>query len=165
MLPTAHAGPVVAAMLARPEVRKLSFTGSTRVGRLLLRSAADQVLSCSIELGGNAPFLVLADADVPAAVDGAMIATMRNGGEGCTAADRFFVHDAVADGFTATLAARVRMLAMGPAADPATELGPIITERPAATSTDSCGWPNVWRSAWSASTAESSLTPPRPSAG
>ena len=81
MLPTSSPGPVVGAMLADPRVRKLSFTGSTEVGRMLLRTAADTVTNCSMELGGNAPFLVFGDADVDAAVDGAMIAKMRNGGD------------------------------------------------------------------------------------
>jgi len=120
------AGPVVAAMLADPRVRKLSFTGSTEVGRTLLRTAADTVTNCSMELGGNAPFLVLADADVDAAVDGAMIAKMRNGGEACTAANRFYVHEAVAGEFTAKFAARLAALAVGPGLDDGTDLGPLV---------------------------------------
>ena len=91
-------------MLHDPRVRKLSFTGSTEVGRILLREAADNVISCSMELGGNAPFIVFDDADIPAAVEGALIAKMRNGGEACTAANRFYVHEAVADEFTTTFA-------------------------------------------------------------
>ncbi|HXP20165.1 MAG TPA: NAD-dependent succinate-semialdehyde dehydrogenase [Streptosporangiaceae bacterium] len=120
------AGPVVAAMLADPRVRKLSFTGSTEVGRVLLRTAADTVTNCSMELGGNAPFLVLADADVDAAIEGAMIAKMRNGGEACTAANRFYVHDSVADEFTAKLAARLSALNVGPGLDDGTDLGPLV---------------------------------------
>jgi succinate-semialdehyde dehydrogenase / glutarate-semialdehyde dehydrogenase len=120
------AGPVVAAMLADPRVRKLSFTGSTEVGRVLLRTAADTVTNCSMELGGNAPFLVLADADVDAAIEGAMIAKMRNGGEACTAANRFYVHDAVAGEFTAKLAARLSALSVGPGLADGTDLGPLV---------------------------------------
>jgi succinate-semialdehyde dehydrogenase / glutarate-semialdehyde dehydrogenase len=128
VLPAKSAGPVVAAMLADPRVRKLSFTGSTEVGRVLLRTAADTVTNCSMELGGNAPFLVLADADVDAAVDGAMIAKMRNGGEACTAANRFYVHDAVAAEFTEKFAARLAALTVGPGLADGTDLGPLVNE-------------------------------------
>jgi len=126
VLPTASPGPVVSAMLADPRVRKLSFTGSTEVGRTLLRTAADTVTNCSMELGGNAPFLVFADADIDAAVEGAMIAKMRNGGEACTAANRFYVHDAVADEFTAKFAARLAALNVGPGLADGTDLGPLV---------------------------------------
>jgi succinate-semialdehyde dehydrogenase/glutarate-semialdehyde dehydrogenase len=126
VLPTALPGPVVGAMLADPRVRKLSFTGSTEVGRMLLRTAADTVTNCSMELGGNAPFLVLGDADVDAAVDGAMIAKMRNGGEACTAANRFYVHDSVADEFARKLADRLSALNVGPGLDDGTDLGPLV---------------------------------------
>jgi succinate-semialdehyde dehydrogenase/glutarate-semialdehyde dehydrogenase len=126
VVPTNKPGPVVAAMLADPRVRKLSFTGSTEVGRLLLGTAANTITNCSMELGGNAPFLVFADADVDAAVDGAMIAKMRNGGEACTAANRFFVHEAVADEFTAKFAARLGALNVGHGLDDGTDLGPLV---------------------------------------
>jgi succinate-semialdehyde dehydrogenase / glutarate-semialdehyde dehydrogenase len=125
---TAKAGPVVAAMLGDPRVRKLSFTGSTEVGRVLLRTAAETVINCSMELGGNAPFIVFDDADIEAAVDGAFIAKMRNGGEACTAANRFYVHEAVADEFTAALTARLSALQVGPGLDDGTELGPLVNE-------------------------------------
>ena len=125
---TAAPGPVVSAMLGDPRVRKLSFTGSTEVGRVLLRTAAQTVTNCSMELGGNAPFIVFDDADVQAAVDGAFIAKMRNGGEACTAANRFFVHEAVADEFTAALTARLGALAVGPGLDEGTDLGPLVNE-------------------------------------
>jgi succinate-semialdehyde dehydrogenase/glutarate-semialdehyde dehydrogenase len=92
---TSAPGPVVSAMLHDPRVRKLSFTGSTQVGRILLREAADCVINCSMEMGGNAPFLVFDDADIDAAVDGAMLAKMRNGGEACTAANRFYIQRGV----------------------------------------------------------------------
>jgi succinate-semialdehyde dehydrogenase / glutarate-semialdehyde dehydrogenase len=126
VLPTGSPGPVVATMLADPRVRKLSFTGSTEVGRMLLRTAADTVTNCSMELGGNAPFLVFADADIDAAIDGAMIAKMRNGGEACTAANRFYVHQAVADEFSAKFAARLSALQVGPGLDAGTDLGPLV---------------------------------------
>jgi succinate-semialdehyde dehydrogenase / glutarate-semialdehyde dehydrogenase len=123
---TSAPGPAVSAMMADPRVRKLSFTGSTEVGRLLLAQAAQTVTNCSMELGGNAPFIVFDDADIEAAVDGAMIAKMRNGGEACTAANRFYVHDAVADQFTTAFAARMAKLTMGPGLDEGTELGPLV---------------------------------------
>jgi succinate-semialdehyde dehydrogenase / glutarate-semialdehyde dehydrogenase len=126
VLPTTSPGSMVAAMLADPRVRKLSFTGSTEVGRKLLHTAADTVTNCSMELGGNAPFLVFADADIDAAIEGAMIAKMRNGGEACTAANRFYVHDAVADDFTAKFAARLAALNVGPGLADGTDLGPLV---------------------------------------
>jgi succinate-semialdehyde dehydrogenase / glutarate-semialdehyde dehydrogenase len=126
VLPTTSPGSVVSAMMADPRVRKLSFTGSTEVGRTLLHTAADTVTNCSMELGGNAPFLVFGDADVDAAVDGAMIAKMRNGGEACTAANRFYVHESVADEFTRKFAARLSALVVGPGLDVGTDLGPLV---------------------------------------
>ena len=125
---TSTPGPVVEAMLGDPRVRKLSFTGSTEVGRILLGQAAKSVVNSSMELGGNAPFLVFEDADIPAAVEGALIAKMRNGGEACTAANRFYVHEAVADEFNAAFAERLKALVVGPGLDEATELGPLVNE-------------------------------------
>jgi len=122
------AGPMVSAMLADPRVRKLSFTGSTEVGRVLLRTAAETVTNCSMELGGNAPFLVFEDADIDAAIEGAFLAKMRNGGEACTAANRFYVHEAVADEFTAKFAARLEKLSVGPGLEEGTDLGPLVNE-------------------------------------
>jgi succinate-semialdehyde dehydrogenase/glutarate-semialdehyde dehydrogenase len=122
------AAATVAAMMADPRVRKLSFTGSTQVGRILLRQAADSVISCSMELGGNAPFLVFEDADIPAAVEGAMLAKMRNGGEACTAANRFYVHEAVADEFTREFSRRLAALKVGPGLNEDTELGPLVNQ-------------------------------------
>src|SRR5579875_1975450 len=107
VLTSSRSGATVSAMLNDPRVRKLSFTGSTEVGRILLREAAETVVSCSMELGGNAPFIVFEDADIPAAVEGALIAKMRNGGEACTAANRFYVHEAVAGEFTQAFADRL----------------------------------------------------------
>jgi succinate-semialdehyde dehydrogenase / glutarate-semialdehyde dehydrogenase len=122
------AGPVVAAIMNDSRVRKLSFTGSTQVGKILLRQAAEQVLSCSMELGGNAPFIVFEDADIDAAVEGAMLAKMRNGGEACTAANRFYVHEAVAGEFTAAFSKRLAALKVGPGLEEDTELGPLVNE-------------------------------------
>ncbi len=99
VITTSQAGLVVSAMLHDPRVRKLSFTGSTPVGRKLLHEAADTVISCSMELGGNAPFIVFDDADLDAAIEGAMVAKMRNGGEACTAANRFYVQKGIVDEF------------------------------------------------------------------
>ncbi len=128
VLTTAKAGPLVAAMLADPRVRKLSFTGSTEVGRSLLATAAQTVTNCSMELGGNAPFLVFEDADLDAALDGAFLAKMRNGGEACTAANRFYVHEAVADEFSRRFAERLAGLNVGPGLDEGTDLGPLVNE-------------------------------------
>jgi succinate-semialdehyde dehydrogenase/glutarate-semialdehyde dehydrogenase len=126
VVPTRKPGPMTEAILADPRVRKLSFTGSTEVGRMLLKQAADYVTNCSMELGGNAPFLVLADADIDAAVDGAFLAKMRNGGEACTAANRFYVHERVADEFSAKLATRLAALKMGPGLEDGVDLGPLV---------------------------------------
>ena len=126
VITTSSSGKVVDHMLHDPRVRKLSFTGSTEVGRKLLRAAADQVISCSMELGGNAPFIVFDDADIDAAIEGSMIAKMRNGGEACTAANRFFVQRNIFDVFGARLAARMKALRVGPGYAPETQLGPLI---------------------------------------
>jgi succinate-semialdehyde dehydrogenase/glutarate-semialdehyde dehydrogenase len=126
VLPTSKPGPMTEAMLADPRVRKLSFTGSTEVGRSLLTTAARTVTNCSMELGGNAPFLVLEDADIEAAVAGAFLAKMRNGGEACTAANRFYVHEAVAGEFSARLAQRLAAVRTGPGLDEGVELGPLV---------------------------------------
>ncbi|WP_085950031.1 NAD-dependent succinate-semialdehyde dehydrogenase [Frankia sp. QA3] len=129
VLTTDRPAELVGRVLADDRVRKLSFTGSTQVGRSLLRQAADRVLGVSMELGGNAPFIVLDDADLDAAVDGAMVAKMRSGGQACTAANRFFVQAAVAGEFADRLAARMAALRTGPATDERTELGPMVNER------------------------------------
>jgi succinate-semialdehyde dehydrogenase/glutarate-semialdehyde dehydrogenase len=117
----------VRAMLHHPAVRKLSFTGSTEVGTVLLREAADQVLSCSMELGGNAPFIVFEDADIGAAVAGAMVAKMRNGGAACTAANRFYVAESVHDAFVTAFAAAMDALVLGPGIDPGSTLGSLVS--------------------------------------
>ncbi|MGI8329231.1 NAD-dependent succinate-semialdehyde dehydrogenase [Actinomadura scrupuli] len=126
VVPSKRSGAVVGRMLDDPRVRKLSFTGSTEVGRVLLAAASRSVVSCSMELGGNAPFLVFADADLDEAIDGAMIAKMRNGGEACTAANRFYVHADVADEFSRRLTARMAELRMGSGLDPDVQLGPLV---------------------------------------
>jgi succinate-semialdehyde dehydrogenase/glutarate-semialdehyde dehydrogenase len=124
---TTDAAGVVGAWLEDQRVRKVSFTGSTGVGRLLLGQAADRVVNASMELGGNAPFIVTEDADLDAAVAGAMVAKFRNGGQACTAANRFFVHADVHDDFVARFGAEVEKLTVGPAAD-GCAIGPVISE-------------------------------------
>ena len=99
MITASHSGAVIEPLLRDPRMRKLSFTGSTEVGRTLIEQSAEQVLRVSMELGGNAPFLVFEDADLDAAIEGAMIAKMRNMGEACTAANRFYVHESIAEEF------------------------------------------------------------------
>lgn len=121
----ATSGPII----SDPRLRKITFTGSTQVGRKLLEQAAFQVLRTSMELGGNAPFLVFEDANIDAAVDGAMLAKMRNIGQACTAANRFIVHDSVADEFAAKLGARMGALQFGRGIDAATTMGPVINEK------------------------------------
>lgn len=117
---------VVSAMLHEGGIRKLSFTGSTEVGRLLLREAADTVVNCSMELGGNAPFLVLDDANIADAIAGAMIAKMRNGGEACTAANRFYVQRGVYQEFTKQLVAKMGAIKLGEGCSPDTGCGALI---------------------------------------
>ncbi|MFT3888092.1 MAG: NAD-dependent succinate-semialdehyde dehydrogenase [Arachnia sp.] len=127
-LVTSHSGPTTEAILADPRLRKLTFTGSTAVGQKLLARAAGPVLRTSMELGGNAPFLVLSDADVDAAVAGALVAKFRNNGEACTAANRFYVHRAVAAEFEAKLVAAVEKIVLGPGLDDGVTLGPLVDE-------------------------------------
>jgi succinate-semialdehyde dehydrogenase/glutarate-semialdehyde dehydrogenase len=126
VVPTTRPREVVAALLGDARVRKLSFTGSTEVGRELLAVAARRVVNASMELGGNAPFLVLADADIAAAVAGALMAKLRNGGEACTAANRFLVHASIAEPFTQRLTDALAGLRVGPGREPGVELGPMI---------------------------------------
>jgi succinate-semialdehyde dehydrogenase/glutarate-semialdehyde dehydrogenase len=128
VVPTLDAAGVVDAWLSDSRVRKLSFTGSTPVGRALLRDAADRVLNCSMELGGAAPFIVLPEADVDRAVRDAMIAKFRGGGQACTAANSFHVHAEIADDFTGRLADEVRRLRVGPSSTGA-DIGPLISAR------------------------------------
>ena len=121
-----RSGAVIEPLLKDPRTRKLSFTGSTEVGRALIEQSAEQVLRVSMELGGNAPFLVFEDADLDAAVEGAMLAKMRNVGEACTAANRFHVHESVAQEFAGRLAARMGELKVGRGTEPDVDVGPLI---------------------------------------
>ena len=116
-------------LLSDSRVRKLSFTGSTPVGRLLMAKAANQVLRTSMELGGNAPFIVFEDADIEDAVAGAMVAKMRNAGEACTAANRIMVHESVARDFTSLLSEAMASLKMGPGIDRSTQVGPMVNRK------------------------------------
>ena len=120
-------GPAVERMLRHPATRKLSFTGSTEVGRTLLHGAADSVISTSMELGGNAPFLVLPGADIAAAVEGAVVAKMRNGGSACTAANRFYVHSSLRDEFVRGLAEAFRGFRTGPGIERDNTLGALVS--------------------------------------
>jgi succinate-semialdehyde dehydrogenase/glutarate-semialdehyde dehydrogenase len=115
-------------MCANPTVRKLSFTGSTEVGRILMKQVAPTIKKLSLELGGNAPFVVFDDADLDAAADGAIVSKYRNSGQTCVCANRFLVHDKVYDAFAAKLAERVRKLKVGPGTEPGVMQGPLINE-------------------------------------
>jgi succinate-semialdehyde dehydrogenase/glutarate-semialdehyde dehydrogenase len=126
---TSHAGETLESVLSDPRLRKLSFTGSTEVGQRLAAQAADQLLRVSMELGGNAPFVVFGDADLDAALDGAVTAKLRNGGEACTAANRFYVHRSVVEPFTQRLVDRFAHMPLGPGTDPSSKVGPLIDER------------------------------------
>jgi succinate-semialdehyde dehydrogenase/glutarate-semialdehyde dehydrogenase len=127
VITTSRSGPVSSAILADERVATLSFTGSTYVGKLLLEQTAQRVLPSSMELGGNAPFLVLEGADVDAAVQGAMIAKMRNGGAACTAANRFYIHESVVQEFSTKFEAALRGLRIGPGIDRANDLGAMVS--------------------------------------
>ncbi|MFB9315589.1 NAD-dependent succinate-semialdehyde dehydrogenase [Nocardioides plantarum] len=129
VVPSSRPGELSSRLLDHPAVRKVSFTGSTEVGRVLLAHAARTVVNTGMELGGNAPFVVLEDADLDAAVDGAMVAKLRNGGSACTAANRFIVHAGVATEFSRRLADRMRLLAVGPGLDPGTDIGPLVNAK------------------------------------
>ena len=129
VIPTRSAGPVTGPIIKDPRLRKLSFTGSTEVGRSLLRDSADQILRTSMELGGNAPFLVFEDADLDAAVEGAMLAKLRNMGEACTAANRFIVHESVAEQFGKRLAEKMAALPVKRGTEEDAKIGPLIDEK------------------------------------
>jgi succinate-semialdehyde dehydrogenase/glutarate-semialdehyde dehydrogenase len=126
VVPTSQSGRLMEPLIRDGRARKLSFTGSTEVGRMLLEQCAEQILRTSMELGGNAPFLVFADADLDAAVQGAMIAKMRNVGEACTAANRFYVHSDVVDEFSRRLAEQMASLRIGRGSDEDVQVGPLI---------------------------------------
>lgn len=127
VITTSRSGPVSSAILADERVATLSFTGSTYVGKVLLQQTAERVLPSSMELGGNAPFLVLEGADVDAAVQGAMIAKMRNGGAACTAANRFYIHESVVQEFSTKFEAALRGLRIGPGIDRENDLGAMVS--------------------------------------
>ena len=128
VLPSSQSSAIVDTMLSDSRVRVVSFTGSTEVGRKLLHSAADQVLKPAMELGGNAPLLVLEDANIDTAVQGTMLAKMRNLGEACTAANRIYVHKNIADEFTKKLTLEMKNLKVGNGFDPDVQVGPLINE-------------------------------------
>lgn len=129
VLPSRRSSEIVACMLRDPRVRKLSFTGSTETGRVLLEQAAKQVIKCSMELGGNAPFIVFSDADMETAVASAMVAKLRNGGESCTAANRFYVQAPVAAEFAQRLAAAMQQIRLGPGLEEGVQMGPLVNEQ------------------------------------
>ena len=128
VLPSSQSSAIVDTMLSDSRVRVVSFTGSTEVGRKLLHSAADQVLKPAMELGGNAPLLVLEDANIDTAVQGTMLAKMRNLGEACTAANRIYVHKNIVDEFTKKLTLEMKNLKVGNGFDPDVQVGPLINE-------------------------------------
>nr|WP_210064709.1 NAD-dependent succinate-semialdehyde dehydrogenase [Pseudarthrobacter sp. PvP004] len=126
VIPTTRPGDVTGPLIRDSRLRKLSFTGSTGVGQQLIADSAHQVLRTSMELGGNAPFLVFEDADLDAAIDGAMVAKLRNMGEACTAANRFIVHESLASEFSHRLAERMSSLRLGRGSADGTNIGPLI---------------------------------------
>src|SRR5216683_1682811 len=126
VIPSRSSGKVVGAMLHDSRVRVVSFTGSTEVGRKLLHEAADNIVRPAMELGGNAPFIVFDDADIDSAIEGAMMAKMRNMGEACTAANRFYVHEKVHDEFAKKLAAKMAALKVGNGLDDGVAVGPLV---------------------------------------
>lgn len=130
---TSRSSDLSAALMSDPRLRKVSFTGSTAVGTTLLRQAAENVLTASMELGGNGPFVVCSDADIDAAVAGAMVAKFRNGGQSCVAANRFIVHTEVHDEFVMKLQQRVSALVLGPGTEPGVDIGPVVSDKQART--------------------------------
>ncbi len=133
---TSDSAELSSTLMADARLRKVSFTGSTNVGKILVKQSADQLQRVSMELGGNAPFLVFEDADLEAAVDGAMIAKMRNMGEACTAANRFLVHESVADEFGRLLGTRMAAMKVGRGQDEGVQVGPLINEAAVTTVSD-----------------------------
>ena len=129
VVPSLNASEIGKEFCENPLVRKLTFTGSTQVGRILLRQAADQVMKCSMELGGNAPFIVFDDADLDAAVEGAIACKFRNNGQTCVCANRIYVQAGVYDAFAGKLAERVASMKVGDGLEPGTDLGPLINQK------------------------------------
>lgn len=128
LIPTTKAGAVTGPLIRDSRLRKLSFTGSTEVGRRLIADSAEQVLRVSMELGGNAPFIVFEDADIPAAVTGGILAKMRNGGEACVAANRFLVHESVAEEFTHAFIERMAGFTAARGTEPESTIGPLVDD-------------------------------------
>jgi succinate-semialdehyde dehydrogenase/glutarate-semialdehyde dehydrogenase len=126
VLPSKQSGTVCGRMLEDDRVRKVSFTGSTEVGKILLAKAAETVVNCSMELGGNAPVIVLDDADMDVAIAGSMVAKMRNAGESCIAANRFYVHSSIKDEFAERFAAEMKALTVGPGLEEGVDVGPLV---------------------------------------
>lgn len=126
VLPSQRSGEISSRILEDSRVGKLSFTGSTEVGRILLAKASERVVNCSMELGGNAPVIVLADADLDVAIEGAMIAKLRNAGESCIAANRFYVHSSIKDEFAERFAAEMARLTVGPGLQEGVDIGPLV---------------------------------------
>jgi succinate-semialdehyde dehydrogenase/glutarate-semialdehyde dehydrogenase len=136
VLPTSKPGDLTTALIDDGRLRKLTFTGSTGVGKALVKQSSDKLLRLSMELGGNAPFIVFDDADVDAAVDGAILAKMRNGGEACTASNRFHVANAVREEFVEKLVKRMSEFTLGNGLDESATLGPLISAKQIATVED-----------------------------
>lgn len=128
VIPSKRSSTVVPVMMDDDRVRMLSFTGSTQVGRVLLEQAAGTVMKTGMELGGNAPFVVFEDADIDAAIEGLMVAKMRNGGQSCIAANRIYVHEAIASDFSKRFTQAMSSVRTGPGYEPGVELGPVINE-------------------------------------
>lgn len=126
LLPSRNSSQISNTILSDDRTRKLSFTGSTEVGRILLAKAAEKVVNCSMELGGNAPFIVLDDADLDISVEAAFVAKIRNAGESCIGANRFYVHSSLIDDFAARLADRMSRLKVGPGLEPGVDVGPLV---------------------------------------
>lgn len=127
IVPSSSASGVTAPLISDPRLRKLSFTGSTPVGRRLMGQASENLQRISLELGGNAPFLVFEDADVDAAAEGAVTAKMRNNGESCVAANRFYVHESIAEEFTARLTERMGKMKVGHGTEDGVQVGPLVS--------------------------------------
>ena len=136
ILPTNKPGDLTTALIDDGRLRKLTFTGSTGVGKALAKQSSDQLLRLSLELGGNAPFIVFDDADVDAAVEGALLAKMRNGGEACTASNRFHVANAVREEFTEKLVKKMSEFTLGNGLDESSTLGPLVNAKQVATVED-----------------------------
>lgn len=126
VIPSKRSSVMSNTILGDDRVRKISFTGSTEVGRLLLAKASERIVNCSMELGGNAPFIVLDDADMDVAIESAMVAKMRNAGESCIGANRFYVHSALIDEFASRLAEAMGRLTVGPGLEPGVDVGPLV---------------------------------------